>query len=351
MRRRELFALVPGLAARVPVADIAVLPTPVTEERALARRWGLASLHVKRDDLTSPHYGGSKVRNLELFFGRAIAAGVDGVVTMGPYGSHQALATAVFARRLGLRSRALLVPQERVRETELNERLLPRLGAEVFRCRNYFDVPLQYVRARFSRLGATRPYWIPPGSADDLGVLALAEGACELVRAVERGELPMPEDVVVPTGTCATAAGLHLGFSLLRFPVRVVAVRVVPKLLTGPGKLKRMAKSALALLRRFGHRDDVQWGDLYWVDDLAAPGYALPNEWTTRAAEDVAALGSFRTDVTYTAKCLGLLARGSLRERRVVYWNTYSALDPRVDSAIEEPGAETRLLRAAGGER
>lgn len=337
MRRRELFELVPAMKGRVPVVDLADLPTPVTEERALAARWSLASLHVKRDDLTSPDYGGSKVRNLEFFLGGAIAARASGVATMGPYGSHQALAMAVYARRFGLRSRALLVPQVRVRETGLNERLLPALGAHVLRCRNYLDVPLKYLRTRLERLGETRPYWIPPGSAGDLGVLALVEGAMELARAIDRGELPMPDDVVVPTGTCATAAGLFLGFSMMRLPLRLVAVRVVPKLITGPGKLRRMARGALAMLRRFGYDDPVTWGDLLWVDDLAAPGYALPNQWTTRAAENVASAADFRTDVTYTAKCLGLLARGSLRRRRVLYWNTLSAVDPVPLDASEEP--------------
>jgi D-cysteine desulfhydrase len=340
MRERQLFTLVPSLRQTLPVADFAELPTPISHEAELAARWGLSSLHVKRDDLTSPFYGGSKVRNLELFLGRALAAGVDGVATMGPHGSHQALATAVFARRFGLRTRALLVPQERVREAELNERLLPALGADVIRCRTFAEVPLQYVRARMKKLGRMRPHWIPPGAADDLGVLALVEGAFELARDIERGVLPMPDDLVVPTGTCATAAGLYLGLSMLRLPVRLVAVRVVPKLITGPGKLLRMANRALALLRRNGYADEVRLGSLQWVDDMAAPGYARPNAWTAPAATDVAAAADFRTDLTYTAKCLGLLARGTLRGRRILFWNTYSAVDPAVAVPDLMPAAE-----------
>jgi D-cysteine desulfhydrase len=333
MRRRELFELLPRLRENVPVVDLADLPTPVSAAPELADRWGLLRLHVKRDDLTSPLYGGSKVRSLEFFFGRALAAKADGVATMGPHGSHQALATAVFARRFGLRSRVVLVPQERVREAVLNETMLPLLGAEVLRCRTYAEVPFQYLRARLTKLGRMRPYWIPPGAADELGVLALVEAVFELVRDIERGALPMPDDIVVPTGTCATAAGLHLGLSMLRLPVRLVAVRVVPKLITGPGRLQRMAESALALLRRYGYAEEVRMGNLLWVDDMAAPGYARPNAWTIPAATDVAEAGGFRTDLTYTAKCLGLLARGTLRRRRVLFWNTYSAVDPTAASS------------------
>lgn len=43
---------------------------------------------------------------------------------------------------------------------------------------------------------------------------------------------------------------------------------------------------------------------------------------------DVDAVGCFRTEGTYTSKALGFLASGSLRDRRVLFWTTYSAVDP-----------------------
>lgn len=328
-RPRLVNELAPRLAEIVRPLDLADLPTPVTEEPALARKCGLKSLHIKRDDLTSPIYGGSKLRNLEYFLGKAIEARASGVATMGPFGSHQALATAVFSQRLGnLKSRALLVPQADVREARLNLNLLPKFDMEVIRCRSFLQVPYQYLRARFQRLGETRPFWIPPGSNHPLGTLGIVEGALELANAIRSGEIPMPDAVVVPTGTCATAAGLYLGFAIAELPILLVAVRVVPMLLTGPSKLKRMARKTLALLKRGGFEGSPRYGELLWLDDYADPGYAKVNPRAVAAMQAAVELTQLRYDATYTGKTLPVLDSPALKGRRVLFWNTYSARDP-----------------------
>lgn len=330
-RERLLSGYVPGIDALVRPLDLLARPTPVTPAPALADRWQLERLWIKRDDLTSPVYGGSKVRNLEFFLGHALAQGATGVATMGPLGSHQVLATAVFGRRAGLSTRALLTPQPDVREIALNERLLPAFGMDVIRCTRFTQVPLGLLRTRLAPLGGARPYWIPPGSHHPLGVLGVAEGALEVAQAIARGELPGLDDVVVPTGTCATAAGLALGFAMAGVPVRVVAVRMVPMIVTGPGKMRRLAQRTLALLRRAGYREPVTLGDVLWLDEYAGPGYGLPNPRSDQAARDVAETGCFRTETTYVAKTLALFLGERLRGRRVLFWDTYSAVDPDPD--------------------
>ncbi|MFC5498089.1 1-aminocyclopropane-1-carboxylate deaminase/D-cysteine desulfhydrase [Caenimonas terrae] len=326
---------VPGLDALVRPLELVERPTPVTEAGALGDRWKLGRLWIKRDDLSAPLYGGSKVRNLEFFLGHALARGATGVVTMGPLGSHQVLATAVYGRRAGLATRALLTPQPDVRESGLNRKLLPALGMEVIRCERFIDVPLGLLRARFGQLEGRAPYWIPPGSHHPIGVLGVIEGALEIARAIEAGELPPIDDVVVPTGTCATAAGLALGFAMAGLPVRVVAVRMVPMLITGPGKMRKLARRTLALLRQAGYARPVTLGEILWLDQFAGPGYGLPNALSDRAALDVAELADFRTETTYVAKTLALFQQRDLQGRRVLFWNTYSAVDP--DPAAVQP--------------
>lgn len=327
---RHLDALVPRLGDIVRPVDLVERPTPVTFEPALAEHWGLGELWVKRDDLTSPIYGGSKVRNLEFFFGMAKRQGATEVATMGPLGSHQVLAMATFGKHLGLRTRALLVPQAPVREVALNEDLLPRLGMQVIRCDSFLQVPFGYLRIRLTRRGST--YWIPSGSKHPLGVLGVVEGVLELAAAIRNGELPCPDDVVVPTGTCATAAGLYLGLALAELPVRVVAVRMVPMLITGAAKLKKLAAKTLDLMREGGYRGEPRYGDVLWVDNYAGPGYSKGNPGAASAREDVAAYGDFRTELTYTGKSLAYVRENNLTRRKVVFWNTYSAVDPDPDN-------------------
>jgi 1-aminocyclopropane-1-carboxylate deaminase/D-cysteine desulfhydrase-like pyridoxal-dependent ACC family enzyme len=333
MSGRLLQQQVPGLDALVRPLELVERPTPVTDAHVLAQRWQLERLWIKRDDLSSPVYGGSKVRNLEFFLGHAKALGARSVATMGPDGSHQVLATAVFGQRAGLATRGLLVPNADTKQAGANERLLPAFGMEVIRCKRMVDVPFGYLRTRLTSLDGERPYWIPPGSHHPIGVLGIVEAAFEIAEAVRRGELPGLQDVVVPTGTCATAAGLLLGFAMAGLDVRVVAVRMVPMLLTGPGKMRRLAQRTLALLRAAGFARQVELGDLLWVDGFAAPGYGKGNAGSRQAASDVAELGGFRTETTYTAKTLAMFVGHELRGRRVLFWNTYSAIDPEPDVA------------------
>ena len=324
-RERHLTALVRGLDRIARPVDLLAAATPVFEEPELARIWNLGSLWIKDDGVTAPVYGGSKVRNLEYFLGVARARGAESVATMGPHGSHQALATAVHGAAQGFRTRALLVPQPPVREVELNRRLLPALGMDIVRCDHYWQIPVGYIRTRWGRKNT---YWIPPGSKHPLGVLGVIEGALELAQAIRDGELPCPDDVVVSTGTCATAAGLYLGFAIAGLPIRVVAVRMVPMFMSGTKKLKKLAQDTLQVLRSAGYSAEPEWGDILWIDDHAAPGYGLSNEAADRAMETVQAAGYFRTEITYTGKALGIFTDGLLRERNVVFWNTYSAVDP-----------------------
>ena len=142
----------------------------------------------------------------------------------------------------------------------------------------------------------------------------------------------MPQDVVVPTGTCATVAGLYLGFSILQLPIRVVAVRMVPMLWTNSNKLKKTALKGLKILRQAGFKEKVNWGELLWVNDHADPGYGLSNPLAEQAMEDVKQHGTFRTEITYTGKTLALFKTKTLVNRKVVFWNTYSAVDPTLST-------------------
>ena len=328
MTARLLTEMVPGLDAMYKPVDLVQRPTPISHETSLAARWNLQELWVKRDDLSSPIYGGSKVRNLEYFFGDAIAKGASSVATMGPLGSHQVLATATFARIHGLHARALLTPQPNVHEAGLNKLLLPALGMEFLRCERFLDVPMAFLRIRYSRHKGQRPYWIPPGSHHPIGVLGVIEGALEIAAAIRSGELPMIDDIVIPTGTCATASGVWLGLAMAGLPIRVVAVRMVPMMITGPGKMKKLAMKTLALLRQAGYTKEPQFGEILWVDEFAAPGYGQSNADADEAAKEVAEASNFRTETTYISKTLAMFRKSTLQGRRVLFWNTYSAVDP-----------------------
>src|SRR5256885_5338732 len=85
-------------------------PTPLERGApALARTLGVEALWIKREDRSSPRYGGNKVRGLEFLLAGAPPGSV--FVTVGGTGSTHCLATAVHAAALSCRAALAQFPQ------------------------------------------------------------------------------------------------------------------------------------------------------------------------------------------------------------------------------------------------
>ena len=81
-----LFEELPSLERRVARVALGDFPTPVESLAGLSRELGVSSDGwVKRDDISSPSYGGNKVRTLELLFGEARAGGYRSVMATGAF--------------------------------------------------------------------------------------------------------------------------------------------------------------------------------------------------------------------------------------------------------------------------
>ena len=105
---RPLFDRYPGLRDKLPLIELATLPTPIQAPQQLAREIGVDSLLLKRDDLSAQLYGGNKVRKLEFLLADALAGDYGAVLTYGGAGSNHALATAIYAKQSGLDCHAIL---------------------------------------------------------------------------------------------------------------------------------------------------------------------------------------------------------------------------------------------------
>ena len=82
--------------AEFPRVDVAHTPTPLDAADNLGNRLGL-SLFIKRDDCTGFGFGGNKVRQLEYYFGAALAEKSDTVLITGAVQSNYARTTAAMA--------------------------------------------------------------------------------------------------------------------------------------------------------------------------------------------------------------------------------------------------------------
>lgn len=317
----------------LPWVSLGEFPTPV--ERLELAGCAAAEVWIKRDDRSGKPYGGNKVRKLELLLARALEAGQRTAVTVGAYGSHHALATAIYAREVGLGSHLVLYPQP-LTEHVLDDLLLDHaVGAELTRAAG----PIRAVwrsRKLGKRADTAR---IAPGGSDALGTVGFVEAGLELGAQVEAGELPSPDAIVVAAGTCGTAAGLALGCELAGLETRVVAVRVVPAVITNRFTVRRLKRGALKLLRRAGLEAPLRASVPVEIEprQLGA-GYGVP----TPAAEDAVtrmAQAGIEVETTYTGKAAAALFQaGAFAGERVLFWHTYSSVDLAPRLAEVDPG-------------
>jgi D-cysteine desulfhydrase len=299
----------PALAA-LPRAPLGSFPTPIDRVRLENGR----ALLVKRDDRSGASIGGNKVRGLEWLLG-SVRAG-DRVLTVGPTGSTHALSTAMCARQLGADTTVVTWTQE------LNAAAL-RVASRMRKEATIVDakwVGAAYVAAALHRL-TSRVRWIPAGGAHPVAILGHVNAALELADQIVGSRTLRPDSIFVPLGTGGTAAGLALGLRIAGIDTRVVAVRVVPRIV---GRARRVAALANATARMIEHLTGepmprLSPSDLHVEHAYFGGGYgrALP----TVSGEAALAEAGVRLDGTYSQKCFA--AAAAARAERPMLWLTF----------------------------
>ena len=355
-----LFELFPKLSQRVAHVSLGAFPTPVESVQAVARELGFGEGEswIKRDDISSPIYGGNKVRTLELLLGQARALGHSGVLATGAFGSNHALATALHAPRVGLRPSALLFPQPVSAAAFVNLRALAETGARLHALPHWSAFPLGLAWARLkAEPGA---YVMVPGGATPLGALGYVSAGLELGRQVAAGQLPAPRRVIVAVGSTCTSAGLLVGLALAaRFRVgfepaslpRVTSVRVSPWPVTSRLRILHLASRTAHFLRELVGPEmprlaSAELGARFEVDGrYLGPGYGIPSSLGNEAEALWQRFGLPALDGTYSAKAAARLLFG-LRAHEagpVLFWSTKSSVPLPSVALAEASGSEVPL--------
>lgn len=330
-----LFQRFPG-TEQLPRVELCDLPTPV-ERIANSVQDASISLSpeavlVKRDDLTNATYGGNKVRKLELLLGQARAEQRRAVITFGAYGSNHALATAVYARSLGLEPHVMLSPQPPGPYAAAT--LLAHAGlGTVLHPAEGWDASREAVGVRrdLAKRDGIEPLVIPMGGTSALGAVAYVNAALELA---DQGALP--DVVYVAGGTLGTAVGLAIGLAALSAregigATQVVAVRVTPEQVAADKLAADLATDTIALLRSLDPGfPELSADKLPFTlrHEFFEPGYGVPTP-ESREAVQLAARGGLLLETTYTGKAFFAMLddirtkRLDLTRHRVVFWDTY----------------------------
>lgn len=308
----------PALAA-IPRARLGKFPTPVEH---LTGFRDVESLYVKREDLSSDVLGGNKVRSLEFLLGR-IGEG-DTVLTIGGEGSTHVLATAVHAARIGATTIAVRWRHDMHSAAQEVGARASAECAEVVTAPNFVRAMLPLIAMRLTRAA----YYIPLGGSTPLGTLGHVNAALELADQVERGELPLPGQVVVPLGSGGTAAGLALGFAIAGLETVVIGARVGPRIGANGWRVRRLAEQTRQLIIRYTGRAPpaVRRKQVVVSHDLYGGAYARPHPTAEHAAVLVDALRGWRLDATYSAKAFAAaldIAAG--HSTPTLFWMTFDA--------------------------
>lgn len=322
----------PAIGRQLPKVPLAQLPTPVSQ-KSLSLPGREQVIWIKHDERTGQLYGGNKVRKLEYLFGRLLRRQCKQVATFGAIGSNHALATALYARSLGLEPVCLLSHQTR---TPLATRALHthlQNGSRIIAYGGSYAERLGLLR---SALWNRRAGVIPMGGSSWLGSVGFVAAGLELAGQVAGGVLPTPDRIYLASGTMGTAAGLALGLALAGLDTTVHAVQVSHSSIANEAVFRRLVAKCAAMLHRLDPSIPADLGgQIRWVlrQGYFEPGYARSNRKTDAALDIADRQLGLKLEPTYTGKALAALIDDwpSIVEgkERVVFWNTYSALPQR----------------------
>lgn len=301
-----------------PRALLAHLPTPLEPLVNLSAALANTELWVKRDDCTGLGMGGNKARQLEFYFGEALARGADTVLITGAVQSNYVRTAAAAAAKLGLACEIQL--EERVDGMgEVYRRsgnvLLDRLfGA---RLHTYpegedeagADAALHAIADRVRQRGRT-PYVIHLGEGHPpLGALGYVVAAQELLAQCAEQEVDF-DALVVGSGSGATHAGLLVGLAAAGADIPVHGICVRRDAAAQAGRVLRAAQATCAELDA---GDLIDAADVHVHDDWLVPGYGKAGPETLAAIRTAARREALLLDPVYTGKAfaglMGLAGR------------------------------------------
>ncbi len=321
----------------LPRVRLTTLPTPVEPLERLGRAACIAPPWIKRDDRSGDLYGGNKPRKLELLLGAARARGRRRVLTFGGIGTHHGLATAACGRAAGLRTTLVLVPQPVTPHVRRCLLLLHALGAELHLAAGAADAARRGLGLLALGVLRGRPLaLVPTGGTSVLGALGYVNAGLELAAQVRAGLLPEPAAIFVALGSGGTVAGLLAGLRLGGLSSRVVGVLVTDLL---PPSRQRLLRLARACLARYAPAAGVRLSpdDVEIERAFLGPGYGAATPEADAARHLLADSEGIALETTYTAKCLAAVLRRaadpSLAGRPVLFWNTFSSIEPSIAPA------------------
>ncbi len=151
----------------------------------------------------------------------------------------------------------------------------------------------------------------------------------ELVDQIKSGDMPRPDKIFVPVGTCGTMSGVVLAMKMFDPEIEVIGVTVF-------GAIGANRKSVCALVNQLIHDKNldfpkVQTSEIKLVTEFLGKGYAHFTKEGNEALELVQKSEGLHLDGTYTAKAMACLlsmaCEPSSKGKIFLFINTYNSKD------------------------
>jgi L-cysteate sulfo-lyase len=317
----------------LPRAKLSSWPTPFERLTNLSKHLGGPNIFIKRDDLISLAFGGTKTRGLECVFADALAKRADTIITVCSLHGNLSTQVAAAARKLGMQ--AIIIARDptgyyppHVLDGNL---LLKRiLGAVIEPVTGEKNTESGRAAAteRAQKIGeelkeeGRKPYLVVENNP--LWAAGIANAIPELVSQSEEEDIDIGY-LVHTSAYGATQAGLVLGATALETGIKVIGIAngYEPKRVVS----SRIAEIANASAQLLGLNFSTSAEAITLLDDYVGEGYGTIDQFTLDTVKLVAETEGIFLDPVYTARgMLGLVnlirTRYFKREDNVVFIHT-----------------------------
>lgn len=317
---------------RVDRISLIPQPTDVHELNSFSARLKMDSpILIKREDQTSPRYGGNKVRNLEYLLAEALSQGHSSVKTLLPYGSNFSAALSSEARHAGLKCHLHQFTVELNDQTDAHFHFSKSQRARV---QNHSH-KLKHPASALSYLSDIHSYAIPPGASSMLGAIGHFQAFKEFCHQYDSNMQRRHIDyLILGTGTCGTTAGILAAITHFQLKTKVIGIRCADPLVCRSNRIHRLANQVLS---QIGSEQRTHPDSLILYDPPFHKGYGISSPEAIGAAQRFYQDEGINLDLTYTSKVIlgleHLRSTNNLHSKdSLLYWHTYSS---HFDSFLE----------------
>jgi len=287
--------------------QIANIPTPLQ-----TIKYDNKSFLIKRDDLTGSLLSGNKVRKLEFLLKDAKKKRAEYIFTCGGDQSNHARATVIAAKKYGFKVKLFLWGKDST-DAKGNLFLDKFFGADIsyLNKENYSDVNnIMQEEAEILIKKGKKVYVIPEGGSNAVGIWGYIKFIDELNKQIN---LKQMDGIFSASGSGGTAAGMLVGVSLLKLPIKIYAVNV---LYSKEELRKKIINSSEGCIYEFDLPCKLDESKLKIVDGYSKEGYKNINKNKLKLIKNFGESTGILFDPAYTGKGLTAYYENILLKRK-----------------------------------